>query len=75
LIRRRPHDLGSIRTSFQLRVEEAHLGVVAQRIERAGKQLPRPRQVAPKIGRNDRCPCGSGLKYKQCHGLAGGPVR
>ena len=23
---------------------------------------------APKIGRNDVCPCGSGKKYKQCHG-------
>ncbi len=23
---------------------------------------------APKIGRNDPCPCGSGLKYKNCHG-------
>jgi preprotein translocase subunit SecA len=22
----------------------------------------------PKIGRNDACPCGSGKKYKQCHG-------
>ena len=22
----------------------------------------------PKIGRNDPCPCGSGLKYKNCHG-------
>jgi uncharacterized protein len=21
-----------------------------------------------KIGRNDPCPCGSGLKYKRCHG-------
>lgn len=21
-----------------------------------------------KIGRNDPCPCGSGLKYKKCHG-------
>jgi hypothetical protein len=20
------------------------------------------------VGRNDRCPCGSGKKYKQCHG-------
>jgi hypothetical protein len=25
------------------------------------------------IGRNDRCPCGSGKKYKKCHGLSGGP--
>jgi hypothetical protein len=23
---------------------------------------------APKVGRNDPCPCGSGLKYKRCHG-------
>ena len=27
-----------------------------------------PRKVDPKIGRNDPCPCGSGKKYKQCHG-------
>jgi hypothetical protein len=26
-----------------------------------------------KIGRNERCPCGSGLKHKHCHGLPGGP--
>jgi preprotein translocase subunit SecA len=27
-----------------------------------------PIVVGPKIGRNDPCPCGSGKKYKQCHG-------
>jgi preprotein translocase subunit SecA len=27
-----------------------------------------PVQVAEKIGRNDPCPCGSGKKYKNCHG-------
>ncbi|MBI2273659.1 MAG: preprotein translocase subunit SecA [Bacteroidetes bacterium] len=27
-----------------------------------------PIHVAPKIGRNDPCPCGSGKKYKACHG-------
>jgi len=26
------------------------------------------------IGRNDRCPCGSGKKFKQCHGAPGGPT-
>jgi preprotein translocase subunit SecA len=26
------------------------------------------RNQGPKIGRNDLCPCGSGKKYKQCHG-------
>ena len=28
----------------------------------------RPLHAAPRIGRNDPCPCGSGKKYKQCHG-------
>jgi preprotein translocase subunit SecA len=27
-----------------------------------------PIQNGPKVGRNDPCPCGSGKKYKQCHG-------
>jgi len=27
-----------------------------------------PVKVGPKIGRNDACPCGSGKKYKNCHG-------
>jgi preprotein translocase subunit SecA len=29
---------------------------------------PQPVRVEQKIGRNDPCPCGSGKKYKQCHG-------
>ena len=30
---------------------------------------PRPaKRDAPKVGRNDPCPCGSGQKYKRCHG-------
>jgi hypothetical protein len=31
---------------------------------------PRSAQVGGKIGRNERCPCGSGKKYKKCHGAA-----
>ncbi|MHB1401431.1 MAG: preprotein translocase subunit SecA [Thiobacillus sp.] len=27
-----------------------------------------PADAYPKVGRNDPCPCGSGKKYKQCHG-------
>ncbi|MBF8301198.1 MAG: preprotein translocase subunit SecA, partial [Acidobacteria bacterium] len=26
------------------------------------------RREEPKVGRNDPCPCGSGKKYKKCHG-------
>jgi preprotein translocase subunit SecA len=28
------------------------------------------RHEGPKVGRNDPCPCGSGKKYKKCHGAA-----
>ncbi|MBI3982401.1 MAG: preprotein translocase subunit SecA [Gemmatimonadetes bacterium] len=27
-----------------------------------------PERAVPKVGRNDPCPCGSGRKYKKCHG-------
>jgi preprotein translocase subunit SecA len=46
--------------------------------EPQGRPLDQPRQAPPrpvtvvreqpKVGRNDPCPCGSGKKYKQCHG-------
>ena len=29
---------------------------------------PAPVQTEPKVGRNDPCPCGSGKKFKKCHG-------
>lgn len=32
------------------------------------KEKPQPVRVENKIGRNDPCPCGSGKKYKNCHG-------
>ncbi len=32
------------------------------------KSKPMPIKVEKKVGRNDPCPCGSGKKYKQCHG-------
>jgi uncharacterized protein len=31
-------------------------------------RVPTVRRESPKPGRNDRCPCGSGRKFKQCHG-------
>lgn len=33
------------------------------------QQIETVRRTAPKVGRNDLCPCGSGKKYKHCHGL------
>jgi preprotein translocase subunit SecA len=31
-------------------------------------EKPRPVHVEKKVGRNEPCPCGSGKKYKHCHG-------
>jgi preprotein translocase subunit SecA len=31
-------------------------------------RLGAPSGVVPEVGRNDPCPCGSGKKYKKCHG-------
>lgn len=38
--------------------------------ERSAPGEPSVRSV-PKVGRNDPCPCGSGRKYKHCHGRPG----
>ena len=52
----------------------------AARAGRAPRRPPRPARTGgddvvkqvkrdePKVGRNDPCPCGSGKKYKKCHG-------
>ncbi|MFZ0978534.1 MAG: preprotein translocase subunit SecA [Candidatus Acidiferrales bacterium] len=36
----------------------------------AQAEAPKPVRAAAKVGRNDPCPCGSGKKYKKCHGAA-----
>ncbi|HEX3436715.1 MAG TPA: SEC-C metal-binding domain-containing protein, partial [Pseudacidobacterium sp.] len=33
-----------------------------------GGSAPAQRRTGEKVGRNDPCPCGSGKKYKKCHG-------
>ncbi len=47
---------------------------LAQLMENAAQAGPPPVRAsappAPKIGRNDECPCGSGKKFKKCHGAA-----
>jgi len=36
----------------------------------AQAEQPKPVRTGAKVGRNDPCPCGSGKKYKKCHGAA-----
>jgi preprotein translocase subunit SecA len=62
-----------------------HLPAVAREIERrqqrqqrdlqyqtgpAQAEAPKPVRAGAKVGRNDPCPCGSGKKYKKCHGAS-----
>lgn len=53
------------------RVIESHADVAATANADAvaGTRQPVTRE-GPKVGRNDPCPCGSGKKYKRCHGAS-----
>ena len=50
--------------------EHAEAGsAVAPAADAPPPAAPQPiTRAQPKVGRNDPCPCGSGKKYKQCHG-------
>lgn len=57
----------------QLNVRKDDFGGSSTGLSRSpqGSQSPRPTQpirVEKHVGRNDPCPCGSGKKFKQCHG-------
>lgn len=46
-------------------------GVSEEDIDNKSGQVTQPIKKDQVIGRNDECPCGSGLKYKNCHGKNG----
>jgi hypothetical protein len=52
-----------------LRTWENELEIREWRVETVGMLSTQPARVRAKTGRNERCRCGSGLKYKHCHGL------
>jgi preprotein translocase subunit SecA len=52
------------------RKKERELAVASRSGGGDGAQ-PTQRRTGEKVGRNDPCPCGSGKKYKKCHGAAG----
>ncbi len=72
-------DLPAPRRPAPAAVQESHAGFSAFG-ESRGRQpqatatsapaaAPEPVRVGRKVGRNDPCPCGSGKKYKKCHGV------
>jgi preprotein translocase subunit SecA len=63
------------RRALERRLQEQHASVVGAGAP-AGAAAAAPRTAepvqreVPKVGRNEACPCGSGRKYKKCHGAA-----
>ena len=52
------------------RLKEERSGLLSQaNANTQEKAKPQPVHVEKKVGRNDPCPCGSGKKYKNCHGV------
>ena len=74
---------GQIREGREKKTDMSRMAMNKQEIEAAGSDYAanendyydpsapvkqQPMRVDPKVGRNDPCPCGSGKKFKQCHG-------
>ncbi len=67
-----------IREDTVRRVYQTKVQVTPERVQTAkptearlagdGPRQPRKVKASQKVGRNDPCPCGSGKKYKNCHG-------
>ncbi|MFZ1015107.1 MAG: preprotein translocase subunit SecA [Terracidiphilus sp.] len=58
--------IDAIEKEFQ-RKKQRELAV-ASRAGAGEASAPQQRHAGEKVGRNDPCPCGSGKKYKKCHG-------
>jgi preprotein translocase subunit SecA len=65
--RRRQADMSNLRTSRSDGQQYSSSGAGVD-----GNKKPEPVRVDKKVGRNDPCPCGSGKKYKNCHGMQQG---
>ena len=63
----RRNDYSQYRTSKE-EVPGADANRAAASARQGEQQRPQPVKVGPKVGRNDPCPCGSGKKFKNCHG-------
>jgi len=55
-------------TESSLTLEQREQNVIEHRGETEIQEPQTVRRVTKKVGRNDPCPCGSGKKFKKCHG-------
>jgi hypothetical protein len=68
-----PEDVANLRAALSVNRERV-LRLVLEQLESPSSPQSTPGlrkatiHAAPKVGRNEPCPCGSGQKYKRCHG-------
>jgi len=73
VMRAQPRDAQEDSERLQRQMEQRRRAAVEGRAGEDGKPQAVAKQVVregPKVGRNDPCPCGSGKKFKKCHGAA-----
>ena len=64
---RRPVAAGAAQIGNEIPMDVTRLAT--NRGEDGDAPVHKPATAEPKVGRNDPCPCGSGKKYKKCHGV------
>ena len=64
----RPNDYSQYKTNKDEVAQAQAAQRAAASANQGQQQRVQPAKAAPRIGRNDPCPCGSGKKYKNCHG-------
>ena len=65
-------DMSKLKTSHEeVPASTTTAGIPAQQghPQQPPAQKVQPVRAEPKVGRNDPCPCGSGKKFKNCHGV------
>ena len=68
----RPQQNNRMQTNKELEERESQRQAMREAANSAGREPQRPMTIVrqdPKVGRNDACPCGSGKKFKNCHGV------
>jgi len=64
--------LDTLRYMYHVQVVKKEAPPAPKVVQTSGPTVPhRPVRSAGKVGRNEPCPCGSGKKYKHCHGRPG----
>ena len=60
--------LEAVRYLFHVRLAEPKTAPTRTAPNPTGKKAPTQAKAGGEVGRNEPCPCGSGQKYKRCHG-------